>query len=350
MGNSRWKTALFAAACLLLLWIGAKYLLPVALPFLLGGLLALAAEPAVALCHRKLKLPRAVAAGAGVAVTLLLLAGLLTLLGAIAVKQLTRLADAVPDLESTAMQGLSSLRSWFSGLADRAPEGVQPVLHRAVDGVFSDGSMLVDRVASKLPGAVTAALSGVPNGALAVGTGLLAAFLISARLPKLKAAAVRAVPPSWREKGLPVLRRVRHSLGGWLRAQGILSAVIFGILCLGFLLLRLPNGFLWAFLITLMDAVPMLGTGIALVPWAAVSLLQGEQLRSIGLLAIFGCATLARSTLEPRLVGRQLGLDPLLTLAALYTGFRLWGFLGLLAAPILTAAVKSVLDARAMDN
>ena len=214
MGNSRWKTALFAAACLLLLWIGVKYLLPVALPFLLGGLLALAAEPAVALCHRKLKLPRAVAAGAGVAVTLLLLAGLLTLLGAIAVKQLTRLADAVPDLESTAMQGLSSLRSWFSGLADRAPEGVQPVLHRAVDGVFSDGSMLVDRVASKLPGAVTAALSGVPNGALAVGTGLLAAFLISARLPKLKAAAVRAVPPSWREKGLPVLRRVRHSLGG----------------------------------------------------------------------------------------------------------------------------------------
>lgn len=350
MGKTRWKWVLLAAGGLVGLWLGTKYLLPAALPFLLGGLLALAAEPAVALCHTRLKLPRGAAAGVGVTVTLLLLAGLLTLLGAIALKQLTRLAQTVPDLESTALQGLSSLRSWFSSLADRAPAGVQPVLHRAVEGVFSDSSLLIDRVTDHLPGAVTSALSGVPNGALGIGTGLLAAFLISARLPKLKAALARAVPGSWRETGLPVLRRVKTSLGGWLRAQGILSGVIFGILCLGFLLLRLPNGFVWAFLIALMDAVPMLGTGIALVPWAAVSLLQGEHLRAIGLLCIFGCATLARTTLEPRLVGRQLGLDPLVTLAALYAGFRLWGFLGLLAAPILTAAAKALLDARAMDN
>ena len=350
MKNSRWKTAIFAAAGLLGLWFGSKYLLPVALPFLLGGLLALAAEPAVALCHNRLKLPRAAAAGVGVTATLLLLAGLLTLLGAIALKQLTRLADTVPDLESTARQGLSSLRGWFSQLASRAPEGVQPVLHRAVEGVFSDSSMLIDQVASRIPGAVTTALSGVPNGALAVGTGLLAAFLISARLPKLKTAATRAIPPSWQETGLPVLRRVRKSLGGWLRAQGILSGVIFGVLSVGFLLLGIPNGFLWALLIAAMDAVPMLGTGIALVPWAAVSLLQGAHLRAIGLLCLFGAATLARTTLEPRLVGRQLGLDPLVTLAALYAGFRLWGFWGLLAAPILTAAAKSLWDARAMDN
>ena len=350
MGASRLKPVIFAAVGLLGLWLGTKYLLPVVLPFLLGGLLALAAEPAVAVCHTRLKLPRAAAAGVGVAATLLLLAGLLTLLGAIALKQLTRLADTVPDLESTALQGLSSLRGWFSDLANRAPEGVQPVLRRAVEGVFSDGSMLIDQVTHRIPGAVTAALSGVPNGALAVGTGLLAAFLISARLPKLKMAARGALPLSWRETGLPLLRRVRKSLGGWLRAQGILSGVTFGILCLGFLLLRLPNGFLWAFLIAVMDAVPMLGTGIALIPWAAVSLLQGAHLRAMGLLLIFGCASLTRTTLEPRLVGRQLGLDPLVTLAALYAGFRLWGFWGLLAAPILTAAAKSLWDARGMDN
>lgn len=350
MGASRLKPVIFAAVGLLGLWLGTKYLLPVVLPFLLGGLLALAAEPAVAACHTRLKLPRAVAAGIGVTATLLLLAGLLTLLGAIAIKQLTQLADAVPDLESTAMQGLSSLRGWFDQMADRAPAGVQPVLHRAVDGAFSDGSMLVDQVTRRIPGAITSVLSGVPNGALAVGTGLLAAFLISARLPKLKTAAAHAIPQAWQEKGVPILRRVKTSLGGWLRAQGILSAVIFGILCLGFWLLRIPNGVVWAFLIAVMDAVPMLGTGIALVPWAAVSLLQGEHFRAIGLLCIFGAATLARSTLEPRLVGRQLGLDPLVTLAALYAGFRLWGFPGLLAAPILTAAVKSLWDARGVDN
>lgn len=350
MGKTPWKTVLFAAAGLLGLWFGTQYLLPVVLPFLLGGLVALAAEPAVAVCHTRLKLPRAVAAGIGVTATLLLLAGLLALLGAIAVKQLTRLADTVPNLETTARQGLTVLSGWCDRMADRAPKGVQPVLHRAVDGLFSDSSALVQQVAGRIPGAVTAVLSGVPNGALGIGTGLLAAFMISARLPKLKAAVTRVLPQSWQEKGLPVLRRMRKSLGGWLRAQGILSAVIFGIVSVGLLLLRIPNSFVWAILIAVMDAVPMLGTGLALVPWAVISLLQGEHLRSIGLLCIFGCATLARTTLEPRLVGRQLGLDPLVTLAALYVGFRLWGFAGLLAAPILTAAAKSLWDARAMDN
>ena len=136
----------------------------------------------------------------------------------------------------------------------------------------------------------------------------------------------------------------RIAVCGMTAALSVVVMIIGGVLGLG------------------MYASPMIA-GICLTPigrkygaryqwtlWAAVSLLQGEQLRAIGLLAIFGCATLARSTLEPRLVGRQLGLDPLLTLAALYTGFRLWGFFGLLAAPILTAAVKSVLDARSMEN
>ena len=267
MEKSRWKPVVFVVAALLGLWFGTKYLLPVALPFLLGGLLALAAEPAVAACHTRLKLPRAVAAGIGVTGTLLLLAGLLTLLGAIAVKQLTRLADTVPDLEITARQGLSALQGWCDRAAGSAPAGIRPVLYRAVDSVFSDGSALVEQVTGRIPGAVTTVLSGVPNGALGVGTGLLAAFMISARLPKLKIAAARVLPQSWQETGLPVLHRVRKNLGGWLRAQGLLSAVVFSIVFLGLLLLRLPNSFVWAFLIAAMDAVPMLGTGLALVPW-----------------------------------------------------------------------------------
>lgn len=342
MGSNLTKKLIFGAAAVLAVWLGGKYVLPVALPFLLGGLLALAAEPAVAALQRKLRLRRAMAAGVGVSVSLVLLAGLLYLVGALAARELTHLADAVPDLENTARQGLTTLRSWFTSLSDRAPEGIRPVLTRAVDSVFYDGNALVAQVTDRIPGVLTAVLSGVPSGALSVGTGLLAAFMISARLPKLKAAATQRLPASWHEKTLPLLKKVRRSLGGWLRAQGILSAVTWGIVAAGFLLLQVPNGLLWAFLIAVMDAVPMLGTGIVMVPWAAVSLLQGAHLRAIGLLCIFGAATVARSTLEPRLVGRQLGLDPLVTLAALYTGYRLWGFWGLLAAPILTAAAKTL--------
>ena len=92
------------------------------------------------------------------------------------------------------------------------------------------------------------------------------------------------------------------------------------------------------------DAIPILGTGTVLVPWALVSLLQKESLKAIGLLCTYGAAAITRTVLEPKLVGRHLGLDPLTTLIALYAGYRFWGVLGLLLTPILASAAKSLLN------
>ena len=94
---------------------------------------------------------------------------------------------------------------------------------------------------------------------------------------------------------------------------------------------------LWGFLIALVDAVPLLGTGIIMLPWAAVCFLQQAPVRGIGLVAIYAAAVTTRSILEPRLIGRQMGLDPLVTLLALYLGFRLWGVMGMLLAPMAAA-------------
>ena len=117
--------------------------------------------------------------------------------------------------------------------------------------------------------------------------------------------------------------------------------VSYGIVSLGFLLLNISHGLLWAALVALVDAVPLLGTGTVLLPWALVCFLQDQHFRAIGLLCIYGAAMLTRTVLEPKLVGKQLGLDPLLTLLALYLGYRFWGFAGMLLAPVLAAAVKS---------
>ena len=92
-----------------------------------------------------------------------------------------------------------------------------------------------------------------------------------------------------------------------------------------------------------MDAVPILGTGTILVPWALVCLIQGEQLSAIGLLVIYGITFVTRTALEPKIIGRTLNLDPLLTLIFLYVGFRFWGFLGLILTPILGSALISAL-------
>ena len=101
-----------------------------------------------------------------------------------------------------------------------------------------------------------------------------------------------------------------------------------------------------ALLVALVDAVPVLGTGTVLVPWGAVLMLQGQTLKGLGLLGIWVAAVLTRTVLEPRLVGKHLGLDPLLTLLFLYVGYRFWGILGMIFAPMLAAAGKSILAER----
>ena len=330
------------AAAFVGLWLGVKYVLPVAMPFLLGAGLALAAEPLVG--RLAVRLPRGAAAGVGVSATMVGIVAIATLVGAAVVREVGSLASAVPDLESTARQGMTLAQDFLIGVADRAPEGVRPVLQRTVLDFFDDGTVLLRQVTQRLPGAVGATLGWLGDGVLGLGTGVLAAFLISARLPKLKKALRARLPQSWYDKYLPALCRVRASLGGWLKAQLKLCAVTWGIVTVGFLLLRISYAPAWAAVVALVDAVPILGTGTVLVPCALVCLLQGESLRTIGLLCTWGVAVMTRTVLEPRLVGRHLGLDPLATLAALYVGYRFWGILGLLFTPILASAAKSLVE------
>ena len=116
------------------------------------------------------------------------------------------------------------------------------------------------------------------------------------------------------------------------------------LVTVGFLLLRISYGPLWAALVALVDAVPLLGTGTVLIPWALVEVLRGNYFMAAGLTGIYVATAVTRAVLEPRLVGRQLGLDPLLTLLALYAGYQIWGILGMIAAPMLATVVKTVAE------
>lgn len=325
----------------LTVWFLGKFLFRLLFPFLLGGLFALMAEPVVrTLCR---KLPRGAAAGIGVSLTLVLTAGILSVLGALALRELTSFASALPDIQDTAQKGMLALQDLLISLCSRAPEGLQPLLCQGVLTLFGNGSAALSRAAGKLVGMLGSFMGTIPGTALTLGTAITAAYLVSARLPRLRTLLGRVLPERWRSQYVPALHRVRHALFCWFLAQGKLSGIVCLICTAGFLLLKIPFAPLWAFLTSLVDAVPMLGTGTVLIPWAIVEFLGGSSGTALGLLLIYGCALVTRTVLEPKLVGRHLGLDPLLTLLFLYLGYRFWGLGGMILFPILAAAVRSVL-------
>lgn len=327
---------------LLALWLGIRYLLPVLLPFLLGASLALGADPLVKFGEKTLRLPRWASSGIGITLALILVFALLLLLAALVVRELGILSGVIPSLTQAAQSGLALLEDWLLGLADRAPDGLRVLLIRGVTDLFSGGSAFLDRVTAWLVGLASGLLGMIPDGVLGLGTTILSSYMISAKLPSIRVWLRLHLSGPWQARYLPTLAGLKSALFGWLRAQFKLSAVTFLIAGAGLFLLRISYAPLWALVIALVDAVPMLGTGTVLIPWGLVCLLQGDRVRALGLFATYLAAMLVRSALEPRLVGKQLGLDPLVTLLALYAGYRLWGVGGMILSPILAVTVTQL--------
>ena len=339
------KTLAATVAICLLLWLTGRFLFPVLLPFLLALTLALAAEPLVRVFRNRLHLPPWAASGIGVTVALMVALLTVVSLCAFLLRQLGQLTAILPDLEDTARQGMASLEGFLRDTAHKAPANVSSVLERGVESLFSDGSSLLSDVSGGVLRLASGVVTRIPDSALGVGTFLIAAFMLSARFPQLRQSFQQQLPQAWQERYLPAVKRLKKAFSGWLLAQLKLTAVTFGVLLLGFLLLRIHHGILWAAVVSLLDALPVLGTGMILVPWSLVCFLQGDPVRGVGLLGTYAAAAVLRSVLEPKLVGRQLGLDPLLTLLALYAGYRLWGLAGMILAPLLAVMAACLLRA-----
>ena len=124
-----------------------------------------------------------------------------------------------------------------------------------------------------------------------------------------------------------------------LKGYLILSLIVFAILYVGLLILNVKNAVSIAFIIALADMLPVLGTGTAMIPWAVISALQGNYYFGIALAVLFITIVLVRNFLEPKIIGKQIGINSLFTLVAMFLGLKLFGVVGLILFPIILIVV-----------
>ena len=136
-----------------------------------------------------------------------------------------------------------------------------------------------------------------------------------------------------------------------LRAYGIIMLITFFELFLGLTILNLlhitENNYvvIIAIAIAIFDILPVAGSGGILVPWMLVSLVLGNTSTAIGLLIIYLVITVIRQYIEPKIVGDSLGVHPIITLAGLYFGLKLFGFIGMFVVPLTVMTLKAFNDA-----
>lgn len=332
----------------LMIWVSIQVFLPLFFPFLLGGALALAAEPMVAFLSKRI--PRGLGTGIGVTAALCFITLALVLVLGIILRELGILAAMLPNLEQTAYNGISALSKWTLGLLTRLPDGIRDIASRSVSEFFTGSSAMLDRAFRYLLSITGGILRQVPDSALILGTAIISAYMISAKLPGIKAWIRARIPRERLQKLIDQIKSMKTVLFAWLKAQLKLMGVTFVILTLSFVLLRIRYAPLWAALTSLVDAFPVLGTGTVLLPWSVLCLAQGETAKAVGLLGCYTVVALSRSILEPKLLGNQLGLDPLVTLAALYAGYQFWGIGGMILAPMLTVLAAQLIRPRTQSD
>lgn len=190
--------------------------------------------------------------------------------------------------------------------------------------------------------AAKTALSGIGGAAVKLPSVLvfsvamiLATYFISNDSEKIKTELKKYIPDDKLEQIRIIKKKLYEAFGGYVRAQLILMLIVFCILCIGFLILDVKLAVLLAAVISFLDAIPVLGTGIFLNPWALVCLVQGNYFRAVGLVCLYLIILFTRQFTEPKVISGQIGLHPLFTLIAMYVGLKIIGVSGMIFGPIL---------------
>lgn len=337
------KWALVAVLALALGWMSLRCVLPWLAPFIVAFLLARLLEPIVKLLCRH-GWSREVASGT---CTLALVALIVLTLGMVITRgaaEIQGLSRELPSMLSSVAAFVTKTRQRTGDYLTAFPPEVGLWADEAIASLTALSSTLPAQFSERILAFLSAAASAAPSILLFTVTCGIGIYFISAAYPGIQAFFDTHLSEKWQRRRLKLNVNIRFTFGKYVRAQLILMVITFVELLITFLLLRIEGAAILSFIIAVLDALPVLGAGAVLLPWAVISLLTGESATGFGLLIAWGIITLMRNCLQAKLLGDQLGLHPLVTLIAIYIGWCAMGVLGMVIFPIAALAGKQLYD------
>ncbi|MBQ8248797.1 MAG: sporulation integral membrane protein YtvI [Clostridia bacterium] len=355
------KKKSFIISALYYLTIGAtlyvllKYAVFIVLPFIIGFVIAAVLSPIVRFLGHKFSMKRKPTS----ILILLIFYGTIGILLALSVVKLTVLigdfSGRLPTIYSENIEPfIAGIFEWVNDIVSRIDGQGTSEFSEDLGGLFESvkaslGTTVSDisvRVLSK----ISSFAAAVPGFIIELFFAVISSFffiidyenilgILKSRLPE-KAVGVMS---DMRDKFLTIIIK-------YLRSYALIMLITFAELFFGLSVIGTKNAAVYAFLISLLDVLPAVGTGVVMVPWAVIDLLRGGTVHGIGLLVLWAAITVIRNIIEPRIVGRQVGLHPLVTLIAMFVGTKLFGFFGLLFLPIGLSIAVSVIRERAQSS
>ena len=236
-------------------------------------------------------------------------------------------------LSDNRLQGLlTAITEPISALLGDGEGEITGYIEESVKGTLS---RLLDGIISLLTGIV----KGIPGVVFFILFTVISAIYFCLELDSINSFVKRLIPVGW----MNILRRIKDgtlSAGAkYVRSYLSLMLITFATILVGFLLIGVDGALALAAITALLDVLPLIGVGTVLLPWGIISLILGYAGRAIGLFVLFLVHEIIRQLVEPRIVGKNLGLHPIISLILLYIGYKLFGIAGLLLTPLVSVAV-----------
>lgn len=313
------------------------------IPFLIAFIIAVMVEPLIKLIVKKTHITRKKVAAFVITIIFAIIIGIICW-GAFIL--ITESANLLQKLNVYIDFGTEKVNEYIDKIRTReikVPEQVISIMENSSDKIINTITNFIYDVLTK----VTHIIALVPEFAIYTFITILATYFICTDRMYIIDQMEHHLPSLWAKKIGIHLRNIIKSLGDYLKAEVILIIISFFIVLIGLYILKFTGNniqypLLAALGIGIVDALPILGSGMVMIPWAIIVGINGNLSLGIYIMIVYIVATVVRQLIEPKIVSHNIGIHPIFTLIAMYTGFKLSGVLGLFIGPIIFIILKNI--------
>lgn len=316
-----------------------KYLFALLIPFVIGFIISLFTTPISKFINNKIKINKGLS-------TILAIVIFISVIGLVGTYLFYIIKGQLEDMYlnlDTYTQNFSDfivtitnlLDTIFFLIPDLLTNTLNDFLENIIPAIISSLGIYAKDVAIKIVGFI-------PKLVVYTFIGFISSYFITRDKELIKKTIGKCIPQSFNKKLIIIGKSLNTAVLGYIKAQGILMCFTGFIAITGLTIFGYPYGLLVGIVIAIIDAIPFFGSGFILWPWAAYYMVSGEFTRGVILFVLYGTILITRQIMEPKILGNQIGLHPLITLMSVFIGASTMGVLGIFLGPISVVICKAI--------
>ena len=315
------------------------FLLPFFAPFVIAILIALINEPVIGLLEKRLKMPRKFASVVSLLFTLSLL-GISLTFGVIKIyNELVILQNNISIYIDSVSDQLTSYVNMITAYYNNLPADVVSTIDLNIKSLAPKLEGIVTSIAKYLLNTITS----IPKMTVFLIVTLLSTYFISSDRREIRSFLYKQLPASWTKNLSGIKSDTFTALLGYIKAVLILVGFTFAEVSTGLFILHVDYALLLGLLVAISDIIPIVGTGLVMAPWIVWTFITGNTQMALGLTIIYVLGIIIRQVMEPKILGTQIGLHPLVTLITMYIGLEIFGVIGMVIGPVSIIILKNLL-------